>query len=240
MRGGDVKKDIAKANIMEIASKHNSDLELLLETFMNWYDSGICKGIVCEKCNRPIPKKDYDGCRFCRSNFAQQNKLNKRALERVLATKNQVLKLLKNFTNQEKKKSNIPITEKIGRGLIASFKEHIGELLFPENPSIGVHLLDGGEKGSFNSTSTFLQKSQKNITTIIAMSITNLPNGYYILDQVHPILSEWIPEKIMQKFGVIKKDIQECLIYPNCNGKYRYFFVFYQFSYCFIFLLKLN
>ena len=230
MRGKQEKQDLAKANIMEIASKHSSDLELLWETFLKWYDSGVCSGALCERCKKPIPKKDnknkidYSGCRFCRLEFAQLNKLNKRVLERALSVKENAIKLLQNIKFQGEINNSITFTEKIGRCLIASFKEHIGELLFPENPSIGVHLLDGSSKGSFSSTSVFLQKSQKNITTVIAMSIVGLPGGYFLLDQVHPILHEWIPEKIKKQMGLIQKDIQECFSFPNCHGKYKLIF----------------
>lgn len=140
--------------------------------------------------------------------------------------KSKVQQFLKQFPSKEKKDPSITFTEKIAKCLISSFPELIGELLLPENPSIGVHLLNGGEKGSFSTTSTFLQKSQKSINFLIAMSITTLSNGYVILDQVHPLLTEWIPVSIMKKFDSSKKEIQECITLSNCNGKYKYYLNF--------------
>ena len=218
-----------KENIMKKASKHNSDLELLYETFTQWFQSGNSQGPKCTKCSRPILKtKTEEGCRFCRVIFAQKQNLNNKSMDGILKIKNKVQQLLKRFPSKEKKDPSITFTEKIAKCLINSFPELIGELILPENPSIGVHLLNGGEKGSFSPTSTFLQKSQKNLNFLIAMSLTNLRNGYVVLDHVHPILTEWIPESIMKKFESTKKEIQQCVTFPNYNGKYKYFFNFFE------------
>lgn len=213
---------MVKENIMKKASKHNSDLELLFETFIEWFQSGNSQGSKCAKCSRSISKAD-EGCRFCRVIFAQKKNLNSKSMDGILKIKSKVQQLLQRFPSKEKKDTSIAFTEKIAKCLISSFPELIGELLLPENPSIGVHLLHGGEKGSFSPTSTFLQKSQKNLNFLIAMSLTTLPNGYVILDQVHPLLNEWIPESIMKKFDASTKQIQECIKLSNCNGKYKYY-----------------
>ena len=95
----------------------------------------------------------------------------------------------------------------------------------PENPDAGVYLLDTGGKGSFSKTSVFAQKQQKgDIREVIAMNITQTPSGNLILDQIHPIISQWVPEKIMRSLEKAKKDFKECLVYNNINGKYRFLF----------------
>ena len=212
---------MVKENIMKKASKHNSDLELLWETFIQWFESGNSQGPKCAKCSQSIYKAE-EGCQFCRVIFAQKKNLNIKSMDGILKSKSKVQQLLHKYPSKAKKDPSITFTEKIAKCLISSFPELIGELLLPENPSIGVHLLNGGEKGSFSSTSTFLQKSQKNLNFLIAMSITTLPNGYVILDQVHPLLTEWIPDAIMKKFDSSKKEIQECVTFSKCNGKYKY------------------
>lgn len=122
--------------------------------------------------------------------------------------------------NKGKISFNIPFTEIIGRCLIASFKEQIGEIILPENPSVGVHLLNNGEKALFSLTSVFLQKQQRKVTTLISMSIFQQPSGYLILDHVHPINPNWIPDKLLTIIKQNQKEIQECIVYKNVNSCY--------------------
>lgn len=68
---------------MKKASKHNSDLELLFETYVEWFQSGNSEGPKCAKCFRFISKAD-EGCRFCRVIFAQKKKLNSKSMNEIL------------------------------------------------------------------------------------------------------------------------------------------------------------
>ena len=210
---------------MEIASKYNSDIELLNDMYINWFDAGKTSDPICVRCGKTLPpyvlKKDQ-GCRLCRVKFSNENRLNNKIMETILNSKDQVMQIIKRTPNNIQRNPDITLTEIIGRCLISSFREQMGELLLPENPDAGVHLLDNGGKAVFSSTSAFAQKQQTSYSEVISMKITQISKGYMILDQVHPILSEWIPEKYMKSLVSLKKDMQECLVCPNLNIRYRY------------------
>ena len=220
---GAAKKE-TKEKIMELASSYNSDIEFLLEIYSQWFNSGRTIDYMCMPCNSKVPSylcHKNNGCNVCRTKFSNQNHLNKIIMETILNTKETVLKTISNQPQQNPMK-NLPLTEIIGRCLILSFQEQMGELLLPENPDAGLHLLDNGSKGSFSTTSVFAQKQQKQFTEVIAMKITQITNGSIIVDQVHPLAQSWIPEKYLKKLTESSKDMQECFSYPNLSVRYRF------------------
>ena len=175
-------------------------------------------------CNSKVPSylcNKNNGCKACRKKFSNENNLNNIIMETILNTKETVLKTMSNKP-QQNPMNNLPLTEIIGRCLILSFQEQMGKLLLPENPDADLQLLDNGSKGSFSGTSVFAQKQQKQFKEVIAMKITQMPNGYIIVDQIHPLAQSWIPKKYLKKLTEESMDMQECLSYPNLSLRYRY------------------
>lgn len=222
--GAGAAKKETKEKIMELASNHNSDIEFLLQIYLKWFNSGRTTDYMCVSCHSKVPSylcHKNNGCKACRTKFSNDNRLNNKIMETILNTNETVVKTISNKPQQNPMK-NLPLTEIIGRCLIVSFQEQMGELLLPENPDAGLHLLDNGSKGSFSTTSVFAQKQQKQFTEVIAMKITQITNGSIIVDQVHPLAQSWIPEKYLKKLTEASKDMQECLSYPNLSVRYRF------------------
>lgn len=207
---------------MEKAFEYDSDIELLWQTFIDWYNSGKSSNkSSCDKCQKPVNfKAIIVGCRTCRMKFCHENQINKKTMEMVFHTKEKVLKLIKNYPKQALENKALSFSEIIGRCLASSFKEQIGELILPGNPAAGVHLIYNNTKGIFSETSTFLQKIQKNVHTVVCMSIQQSKNELVILDLVHPIDSSWIPAKFLMQHQSSRKEINEVFSFKNLSVRF--------------------
>lgn len=219
---------------MELVSAYHSDLEFLLDMYLKWFNSGSnVYGNFCSFCNSKVYMANKNkGCKRCRTNFSNNNRLNNKILENILIVKENVFQIISKsslFKNQNPINClyNVPLTEVIGRSLISSFPEQVAEFLLPENPDAGLHLLNNGTKGSLSTTSAFAQRQQTNIREIIAMKITEITqdkhgekNTFTILDQVHPMDRNWFPAKHLLNLIYKSKNMIECLVYPNISGRY--------------------
>lgn len=197
-----------------------------MDIYIKWFNFGKTTDNICETCKMKVPSvllTKNKGCKSCRTEFSNKNRLNNKIMEIILKTKENVLEIIlsEKFLQENKEKKLLPLSEMIGRCLISSFKDQIGQLLLPEYPDTGLILLDSGLKGSFSTTSVFSQKQQKSFSQVISMKITQIPNGSIIVDQVHPLLAQWIPLKYMQKLKETFKKIEECLVYTGLSGRYR-------------------
>lgn len=215
-----------KEFLMNKAKDYSSDIEMNLAIYNEWYDSGIVVNNTCQKCNSSISKfnvqKD-DGCRQCRVKFTKINGLNNKILEIIHRTKKQSIKIIKSSSNFSPKIliKSTKNAEAIGICMLEVFHEQLGELVMPGNPASGVYLIHNGLKGVISKTSTCAQKCDKDLSDIIGTKITQIPNGMYIIDSIHPINPSWITEEIKALIKQKKKEFQQCYFIQNLNVKFE-------------------
>jgi hypothetical protein len=76
-------------------------------------------------------------------------------------------------------------SEIIGAKLYKYFPEHHGQLVVPHLPKKGAHLSASNIRANISDLSAYMQR-QRNNPQFIAMSITQLPGGRYIIERLHP------------------------------------------------------
>lgn len=213
-------REATKQRVASAASEHESDLLFLRGIYHQWVRAGTEENSSTDsKMSRLRPR------------YANKHSLNNKILEIVHQTKKQVIKILKNMKMETQltplsEPDNSSQIEIIGRCLALSFKEQICEMLLPNNPDAGAHLLDGVSKGIFSSTSAIshrirTQPAKNDSRFVVAMSITRIPSGLIIIDQVHPLKMEWLPTDIQTKISHSSLEIVECFSRPNLSDRFR-------------------
>ena len=197
-----------------------------LAIYNAWYHSGIVSNNTCQNCQKNISnftlKKD-DGCRQCRVIYTKKSGLNNKILEIIHKTQNQSKKIINGNKNFSPKilAQDTDINEAIGICMLEVFREQLGELVMPGNPESGVYLIHNGVKGVISKTSACSQKCNKDLSDIIGMNITQLPNGICVIDSLHPINPRWIAEEIKVLINKGKKEFQQCYFAQNLNVKFK-------------------
>eukprot|EP01124_Arcella_intermedia_P034387 TRINITY_DN8517_c0_g1_i4.p1 TRINITY_DN8517_c0_g1~~TRINITY_DN8517_c0_g1_i4.p1 ORF type:complete len:1293 (+),score=313.93 TRINITY_DN8517_c0_g1_i4:39-3881(+) len=182
------------------SANHDSDLIYLCSVYLNWEASGktIGKDKKCNVCKKKgILKLGKLICRSCRVNYTIVQHLNNKVLEIVEQNVAQVEKI---FAGPRKGKEKAPsegtqaintnFTKEdediIGKCLYKCFPEQLGELLLPDQPMAGIKLKDDC-RGKIARDSTVANKTSGQSELFVAMSVTQFPNGYHIVDKLHPI-----------------------------------------------------
>ncbi|CAM4805317.1 unnamed protein product [Rotaria magnacalcarata] len=193
-------KQDAKTRIALQAHSHESDLFHLHSVYSTWKNAGgtEIQG-KCSQCNKLIR---YCICRVKHSN---ENSLNNKILQHIDASCTSIIKQIKNahwLQSGDKMPQNL--ISIIGTQLARFFPEQCGYLLVPQLPIEGVRLVSTDIRANITNTSTFMQKLHINTDRelyqhFVAMTITQLPSGRYIIERLHPILrSDVIVQSAMQ------------------------------------------
>lgn len=191
-------RDEAKKRVASEASEEISDLLFLQKVFHNW--------------------SKLTGGKKGRIKYALENGLNSKVLEMVLGTVKQVLPVVQRKPFKKTSLEVFPEVEVVGRCLVSSFKDQIGEMLIPKNPDAGVHLITSNSKGTLSSSSSLAQNSDLT-RFFIAMSVTQLPS-ILIVDQAHPIQLEWLSDDLCSMLETVSLNIVECYTRKNLNIRF--------------------
>ena len=159
-------KDEAKMKIASQAQKYQSDLMHLYNVYDTW--KNVTSG-------------------NCRIKHSNENGLNNKILQNINSTSISIIKQIKNaswlIAGNEFPENQMHI---ISRHLANLFPEQCGYLLVPQLPIEGVHLVSTDVRATITNTSVFRQKRQID-QHFIAMTITQLSSGRYIIEKLHPI-----------------------------------------------------
>ncbi|CAF4950088.1 unnamed protein product [Rotaria sp. Silwood1] len=181
-------KQEAKNRVALEAHKHKSDLIHLYSVYNAWKNAGTkeTQG-KCSEC-----KKQVKWC-ICRVKYSNDNGLNNKILQNIDASCTLIRKQIKD-ARWLKPGNEMPenLIDIIGIRLAQLFPEQCGYLLVPQLPSEGVRLISTGIRASITNTSVFMQKLHTDSNHdlyqhFVAMTITQLPSGNYIIERLHPI-----------------------------------------------------
>ncbi|UJR19381.1 hypothetical protein I4U23_022511 [Adineta vaga] len=188
--GGSTKeaKDEAKTRVALQAHNHKSDLIHLYSVYNAWKNvrGNEIQG-KCSKCSKLIK---YCICRIKHSN---ENSLNNKILQHIDTSCTSIIKQIKNARWLQPRDEMSEDTIKIlGYHLAKLFPEQCGYLLVPQLPIEGVRLVSTDIRANITNTSVFMQKLNKDSDReiyqyFVAMTITQLPSGDYIIERLHPI-----------------------------------------------------
>ena len=194
--GGGTKeaKEEARRRVSTRASRFDSDLLCMADVFSGWYSAGMTndKG-MCVHCNRKCPGSK--GCRPCRVKYSNSEGLNNKVLDVVMNTSRSVKEIIGkarlSTTSVGKVKHDADDTQAVSECLERYFSEQLGEVLVPEHPPDGVRLDNVNVRARITNSSSFLQKVRENpFRSFVALSVTQIPSGEYIIDRLHPVCSE--------------------------------------------------
>lgn len=195
-------KQAARSRVALGAQEHHSDLMYLASVYKKWQSAGTIdiSTRVCLTCQTTI--KRYNSCRSCRVKYAVGEKLNNKVLSTIEVTANNAIKTISNKC--WKINSNISTTpdeiDVIGNHLFKKFPEQHGHLLVPHLPNEGVRMVINEIRARITNISAFVQRQIGN-NHFIAMSISKLSTGDYVIERLHPIKvsgssSLWTIEKL--------------------------------------------
>jgi hypothetical protein len=86
------------------------------------------------------------------------------------------------------KRTDVDDVSAVSQCLQRYFSEQLGEVLVPEHPPDGVRLDKVGVRARITMTSSFLQKIRDQpFRSFVALSVTQIPSGEYIIDRLHPV-----------------------------------------------------
>ncbi|CAF1523895.1 unnamed protein product [Didymodactylos carnosus] len=210
------KKIKAKQDIVKGALGYDSDLLYSYEVFQKWIDFGkVDENDGCTTCNEKLSKSQKKtGCRRCRVQHTIKDGLNNKVYEIVQKTRDNFISTIMepkwnvrhiqlsisgntNTTTMTRtalihtqgagKPNNI--VEYLGECLKLVFADQLCTVLIPHMPSEGVRIVSANVRAKINDISTILQKNRDSpFHQIIAMSITQLPSGLYVVDRIHPLV----------------------------------------------------
>ncbi|CAF1002038.1 unnamed protein product [Rotaria sordida] len=207
-------KQEAKARVALEAHNHESDLIHLYSVYDRWKNAGgqEIQG-KCSKCNRLVK---YCTCRVKHSN---ENSLNNKILQHIDGLCTSIIKQIRNTRwLQPGHKMSEDVIKIIGSHLAKLFSEQCGYLLVPQLPVEGVRLVSTDIRGNITNTSVFMQKLHMNSDRelyqhFVAMTITQLPSGRYIIERLHPILRSDV---------TVQSSIQNLITIENIGFEYGY------------------
>ncbi|CAF0858850.1 unnamed protein product [Adineta steineri] len=202
-------KEEARARVALQAHSHKSDLIHLYSVYNAWKNaSGNESQGKCSKCSKLIKY-----C-ICRIKYSNANSLNNKILQHIYTSCLSIMKQIRNARWLQPRDEMSEDTNKIlGIHLAKLFPEQCGYLLVPELPIEGVRLVSTDIRANITNTSVFMQKLNKDADRdiyqyFVAMTITQLPTGNYIIERLHPIPKSDV---------VIQSSIQN-LTTINCIG----------------------
>ncbi|CAF1352924.1 unnamed protein product [Rotaria magnacalcarata] len=181
-------KQEAKERLALLAHNHKSDLIHLYSVYNAWKNAGAkaTKG-KCPECQRQIK---YCICRIKHSN---EKGLNNKILQNIDSSSATILKQIKNASwlqpGSEMPQNSMDI---ISKQLALFFPEQCGYLLVPQLPTEGARLISTDIRANIANASVFMQKLHADTNRelyqhFVAMTITQLTSGSYIIEKLHPI-----------------------------------------------------
>jgi hypothetical protein len=225
MGGSKEDKVASKLRISQQALEHDSDLLYQVSVSDEWFNSGeVDNDGLCRSCQKKCTNKSK-GCKVCRVKYSMANSLNNKVLDVSLTTQVDVMKIIcsystllnlkrwlefDNFSEDEKAlySSEEYQMERIAFCLENSFPDQMGVFLVSSLPSEGARMLHSDVRARITQTSSLAQRSRKDtFACFIAMSITQLPSGMYVVDKIHPLLRQI--DHSEEKFGLLPKPVKE-------------------------------
>ncbi|CAF3368395.1 unnamed protein product [Rotaria sp. Silwood2] len=181
-------KQDARGRIAQGAQEYGSDLLYFASVYEKWKSVGMIDSgtHMCVKCQKVI--KRNNSCRSCRAAYSVDNALNNKVL---IIIESKCDASIKTMTNKRWKlnprnlmdanQSNI-----IGIHLFRNFPEQYGHILVPHLPNEGVCMVVNDFRARITNTSVFVQR-RLDSAYFVAMSITQLSSGEYVIERLHPI-----------------------------------------------------
>ena len=95
----------------------------------------------------------------------------------------------------------------IGEHLRKLFPPQIGHLLVPHLPDEGVRLIENDLRASIANRSIYVQRAHDSAHQyFVAMSITRLPSGRYVVDRLHQVPAHNLPRSPIQQL-IVRENI---------------------------------
>eukprot|EP01041_Mallomonas_annulata_P007813 gene7813-15980_t len=206
--------------LAEGSSAFDSDILHLHSTYIQWKSAG--DNINDGRCNKPLcsRKVPSTGCSRCRTTLSRNEGLNNKICEFIRKTSEDVKKVFTTYA-KDVHVSTVDNTEAIGRSLVGNFREQIGEILMPTVPDSGVFLVASGLKGLFSGQSCFLHNAKGSVRFLVSMSLTQTPSGKLMMNNCHPLQSNWMPAELLEEVAALALDMVECFGRNNINSRYR-------------------
>ncbi|CAF1005352.1 unnamed protein product, partial [Didymodactylos carnosus] len=191
------------------ADDYNSDLFDLCTVFNGWkvvgtIDRSTNKCITCHK----SPQDQSDICQPCRTQHSFMNGLNNQVLQSIESS---VLFYVKIITKSRWKLTPGVKTNNrqpndgdiIGEHLRKLYPTQLAHLLVPHLPDEGVRLIESDLRASIANRSIYVQRAHDHTHQyFVAMSITRLPSGRYIVDRLHQVPAHHLPASPVQQLLV--------------------------------------
>lgn len=161
----------------------DSDIMFLYSVYEKWKNSEC-------KCSNNHTR---GVCRSCRLKYTNEKCLNNRMLETIDRQKDFICETINKscfggpYEENENKDTNSHI---IGLCLKNAFSEQLGDILVPRLPNRGVRLINISHdpiRADITRTSVFLRNRKEPFQAFVAMSITKLSTGKYLVDRLHSI-----------------------------------------------------
>lgn len=208
-------KDQAKIKLARQAQHHESDLFHLFLVYDAWKNSTTKQ--THGKCSSCLKQVKWCICRIQHSN---EHGLNNKILQIVHQTTTSIIEIMSKTSSwliAEDKQMNNPL-EIISRYLSELFPEQCGYFLVPQLPNEGVCLISSDIRAKISNTSAFMQKLHTDSNDqlyqhFIAMNITQLSSGMFIIEKLHPI-----PRTI----PTLQSPVQRLIIIENISSHVFY------------------
>ena len=191
-------KNEARGRVALGASEYDSDLLYLCTVYHQWKNAAIVHQAngACNTCQKIVPKR-FDFCRSCRGQHAAAKGLNNKALQIIDSSSDLYKKTIMNgrwkLTPSAHTIADADTRDVIGEQLYQLYPEHLGHVLVKHLPNEGVRLINNEIRARISDTSVFVQRLHDHgHQHFVTMSITQLTNGDYIVDRLHPVPSRCV------------------------------------------------
>ena len=171
------------SRIRKESIQDDSDILFLYSVYEKWKNSEY-------KCsNSHIGKV----CRSCRIDYTNEKCLNNRILETIDRQTDLICETINKSCfggPYEENENNDKNSRIIGLCLKDAFPEQLGDILVPRLPNRGVRLINISPdpiRADIDRTSVFLRNREEPFQAFVAMSITKLSTGKYLVDRLHSI-----------------------------------------------------
>ncbi|CAF4959346.1 unnamed protein product, partial [Rotaria sp. Silwood1] len=181
-------KQMARSRVAIGAQEYESDLLYHVSVYEKWKKIGMIdpETHVCVTCQRTTKAKF--SCRSCRATYSVNNTLNNKVLNTIESVCDASINTIinKRWELNPSLLSNANESLIIASHLLKNFPEHYGHLLVPHLPNEGACMVANDFRARIATSSVFVQR-QLGKSHFIAMSITRLPAGDYVIERLHPI-----------------------------------------------------
>ena len=186
-------------------SEWSSDLFQLYKTFNAWNVVGTMNPTTekCTTCRRAFPERSTT-CQSCRAQYALMNGLNYQILQHVQYTVAFFVKTITDArwqlaTAKQATGGHSNDSEVVGKHLRRLFSAQLGHLLVPHLPDEGIRLMEGNVRASIASRSIYVQRvHDPQQQYFVALLINRSHSGKLVVDLLHQISADHLPESPMQ------------------------------------------